>query len=142
MQNPLVRAPGALARGVSCLGRWLLGVLIVGYVAAALVFAFQMSWSAAFLGGIGPAGFLVLLLVMLAALAGPLSLWMLMQRHGPHRVLPGVGLCFLLGFLLACDHLLDALLGGLALAGIAATLAAVLATGPVADAIADWRRCS
>lgn len=135
-----MRTPGALARGVSCLGRWLLGLAIVAYLAAALVLAFQMSWSAAFLGGTGPAGFLVLLLAMLAALAGPLSLWLFIQRHGLHLVLPGVGLCFLIGFLLASDNLPDALIGGLALAGIAATLAAVLATGPVADTIAQWRR--
>lgn len=133
MQNFLVTAQAALARGAGRLGRWLLGVAIVGYLAAALMLAFQLAWSTAFMSGIGPVAFLMLLLLLLAALAGPLALWALTLRHGWNVAPPAVALLFVFGFLLVGGDPLDAFFGGLVLAGFGASLAALVATGPVAD---------
>lgn len=142
MQNFLATPQAALTRGAGRLGRWLLGVAIVAYLAGALMLAFQMAWAAAFMSGIGPGTFLVLLLLMLAALAGPLSLWLLTVRFGWPVVLPAVALLFVSGFLLAADDPLDAVFAGLAMAGFGATLTALVATGPLADLVLRLARRS
>lgn len=139
MQSFLVTPQAAVVRGASCIGQWLLGLLVVGYLAAALLLAFQMAWSASFMTDTSPAGFLLVLVVMLGALAGPISLWAVTLRHGWTWVLPALGVLFVLGFAAAPDDLLDSTFAGLALMGLGATATACVATGPVAE-ILLWAR--